>query len=740
MNAPVSQAILEDLKRDEQAPTIQDYLRIVSRHRYTIIVLTLIFALLGLVRSAMEVPLYRATTTLLIEPRGTKFVDTRDLNGQQVSNFEYFQTQFEILRTRPLISRTVEIVGPEKIVASFAVDAPFSWNKLVGSEPDAVIDEKATIERAIGLVGGKLDITPVRSTQLVLVSFDTPTASMSAELADALAKAYIENTLEARLEMSQAAATWLSGRLGGLREQVTAAEDKLQAFRAENNIVGSTDGGGLPAQSVSMLTTRLAEAQAERLGKDAGAREIAAARRNNAPMEDVAAVQRDALVQSLRSQVIDLEKERSELSAKYLPKHPSIIKNEAATASAKAALKKQAGNVAEAILREYQVAQQVEQEVRNQLGGAKGELRDLTSNSLEASRLERDLEAARALYEKFKNQLTETSETSSMETSNARVVNAARAGNVPVFPNTRRTVMAALVLGLMLSVALAFLLDHLDNTVKTAETVERLVQLPVLGLVPTIKTKGRKDPLALRHYTDNPKTQFAEALRTLRTGVLLSGLDKSHRRLLITSSVPSEGKTTVALNLAQALSQMHKVLLIDGDMRRPSVAAVLGDQAPSKGLSQFIAGEAKISDCVHQLDGTNAYLMTAGVIPPNPLELISSQKFSDALANLSKVFDYIVIDAPPSLAVSDALVLSRLVDGVLYVVRSDSSPQAAVQAGIKRLRRVDAPLIGVILNRVGERSHGYGYGRYSYYAEGYDQQHYGYYGQGGEKPRRRWFS
>ncbi len=185
----------------------------------------------------------------------------------------------------------------------------------------------------------------------------------------------------------------------------------------------------------------------------------------------------------------------------------------------------------------------------------------------------------------------------------------------------------------------------------------------------------------------------------------------------------------MALNLAQALSQMHKVLLIDTDMRRPTVAKALGEKAPIAGLSQFIAGEVKISDCVVQLEGTNTYLMTAGVIPANPLELLSSNRFVEALDQLGKIFDFILLDAPPALAVSDALVLSRLVDGVLYVVRCDSTPKQAVMAGVKRLRRVDANLVGVLLNRVGERQHGYGYGRYSYYAEGYDQQHYGYYGE-----------
>jgi len=188
--------------------------------------------------------------------------------------------------------------------------------------------------------------------------------------------------------------------------------------------------------------------------------------------------------------------------------------------------------------------------------------------------------------------------------------------------------------------------------------------------------------------------------------------------------------------LAQSLGQMNKVLLIDADMRRPTVARIFGNAQPTVGLSQFISGEAKISDCVHQLENSNTFIMTAGVIPPNPLELLSSQKFSEALSNLNKVFEYIIIDCAPALAVSDALVLSRLVDGVIYVIKCDATPHQAAASGIKRLRRVDAPLLGVVLNRVGERSHGYGYGRYAYYADGY-YAHYGYYQQNEKSSRKK---
>lgn len=730
MNAPINPAVLDEFREDRSArPAFLEYVRILSRHRLAIIVLTILFGLLGLLRASMEVPLYGATATLLIDREGAKYVDAREIYTPGVSNFEYFQTQYEILRTRPLMQRVAERVGPQRILEAWATRPPISFGREERSADAPVPTQEEALEYASSILTGAVQISPVRNTQLVRIYFSSPNAQLSADLANALANVYIENTLESRLQMSQDAAQWLSGRLGGLRERVEEAENRLRAFREENSLVGSGSGDSLQAQSVNMLTGQLAAAQSARLDRERAYREVVEAEQAGRPMDQVTAVAQESSVSGLIAQVRSLETEKAQNSARYGPRHPEMVKVETALAAARVALKQQAERVADSIRREYKAAQQVEAEVRSQLERSRNELRTASSNSIRLQQLERDVEAARSLYDRFKAQFNLTSETSKMETSNARVVQAATINSSRTHPNVRQMVLVSALLGLILSIALAFLLDHLDNTVKTAESVEELLQLPVLGLVPSVRTAGKKDTGPMNYFSANPRTAFSEAVRTLRTGVLLSGIDKSHRRLLITSSVPGEGKTTMALNLAQALSQMHKVLLIDTDMRRPTVAKALGDKVPTAGLSQFIAGEAKISDCVIQMEGSNTYLMTAGVIPANPLELLSSNRFTEALDQLGKIFDFILLDAPPALAVSDALVLSKMVDGVLYVIRCDSTPKQAVVAGVKRLRRVDAALIGVLLNRVGERQHGYGYGRYSYYAEGYDQQHYGYYGE-----------
>jgi capsular exopolysaccharide synthesis family protein len=256
--------------------------------------------------------------------------------------------------------------------------------------------------------------------------------------------------------------------------------------------------------------------------------------------------------------------------------------------------------------------------------------------------------------------------------------------------------------------------------------MEDKLDLPVLGILPHVNLKPKSGENPLQHIRDNPQGLFSESLRTVRTGVLLSGLDNPHKVIMVTSSVPGEGKTTVSATVAETLAEMHKVLLIDADMRRPTVRNLFDIDKSHPGLSDFVSGSAEISKCMVKVGDKNLYVLPAGAIPPNPLELLSSKRFSDALAKLSETFDQIIIDSAPSLAVSDALVLSTLASGVIYVVRADLTPYPMAQEGLKRLRRANAHLIGGVLNQVplGKKA-GYGnYGRYGYYGD----QYYGSYG------------
>jgi polysaccharide biosynthesis transport protein len=730
MNAPIPRELIEAGKPAQQ-DTLHEYMRVIGRHRYSIVALTLLFGVLGALSAALEVPIFRATSTLLIDRENVRFAAIQETYGQATQSYEYFQTQYEILKTRPLAEKVVDKVGTARILQSLNRKSRLSLSSIIPWASKAQeLPSQASAQRniAINMVLGAVRIDPVRNSQLVKLSFEVADPELAAILANQLGDSYIENTLDARLQMINKANSWLEVKSRDLKKNVDEAEQRMSDFMVANNI--SPDGEDrMGAQNVQMLMPRVAEARADRLSKESVFQQVQSAQKAGR-LESVFSLVNSEGVQALRDSYARAQQKVTDLSARYGAEHPKMLSAKSEEVQALKNFRNALASAADAVVRDYENARNIEQQMQAQLSSAQAGVQNVSRKSIELERLQREFEANKLIYQKFQNQQKETDQLTDFRTTNARLVEQAATASAPIFPNTKRSMVAAALLGLLLSTLLAFVLEHLDSTVKTAEDVEKHLQLPVLGLVPQLKLA--KEQNAMRYFIDHPKTAFSESVRTVRTGVLLSALDKQHKRVLVTSSVPGEGKTTLSLNLAQAMSQMNKVLLIDADLRRPTVARAFGDGRPQLGLSQYISGEAKISECVHQLEGSNTYVMTAGVIPPNPLELISSQKFSEALDNLGKVFDYIVIDCAPSLAVSDALVLSRLVDGVIYVVRCDHTPYQAAQSGIKRLRRVDAPILGVVINRVGERSHGYGYGRYSYYADGY-YPHYGYYGENAKK-------
>jgi polysaccharide biosynthesis transport protein len=700
-----------------QKDSMHEYIRVLSRYRWSIVIITLLFGILGALNSSMEVPLYRATSTLLIERDPVRFVQSQETFGSGANSYEFYQTQYEILRTRPIAERVVDKVGADRILQATQNAPKFSLSKLLPWSTPSVLptDPRQRREMAIGMLMGAVAVSPVRNSQLIRLSYEVADPELAASLANQLGDSYIESTLDARLQMISKASSWLEEKSKTLKQSVDDAQAKMTEFAIANGL--SLQGKDvLNAETMQMVMPRLAEAKAERLGLEARYQQVVSAKRSGA-LQTVSFLANTENSSRALIRYEDAKKKVVELASTFGEKHPRMEKARSEEQSALRSLKVDLESAADAVIREYESARNIEAQLQAQLGSAQAGVQSSNRKMAELERLERDYEANKLIYQKFQNQQKETDQLSDFRTTSARMVELASEPGGAFYPNVKRSLISAALLGFLLSVLLAFVLEHLDNTIKTAEDVERHIGLPVLGMVPLVKLAKSENPM--RYFTEHGKSGFSEAVRTVRTGVLLSSLDKQHRRLLVTSSVPGEGKTTISLNLAQALSQMNKVLLIDADLRRPTVARAFGDGRPQTGLSQFISGEAKISDCVHQLEGSNTYVMTAGVIPNNPLELISSNKFSEALDNLSKVFDYIVIDCAPALAVSDALVLSRLVDGVIYVVRSDETPRQAIQSGVKRLKRVDAPIMGVVINRVGERSHGYGYGRYSYYADGY---------------------
>ena len=377
----------------------------------------------------------------------------------------------------------------------------------------------------------------------------------------------------------------------------------------------------------------------------------------------------------------------ADLNRKYGSKHPKIISSRMELSRAKVAL--------------------VEK---------KNEVRAIGRKQVHLNALQREVESANNLHEKFFIRLNEANEAATRTRANARVVELAIFDDSPIKPKKILIISAAFIISLLFGIVLVLLLDMLDSTIRSIEHVEKRLGLSLLGVLPRIDLKGKA---LLDVILDGSNQMFNESMRTIQTGIMLSALDNPHKVLLVTSSIPDEGKSSVAINLAINLGKMEKVLLIDCDFRRPSIAKAFGLSSRAPGLSELVAGTMKFKDCIHQSEKYGIDIFTTGTTPPNPLELLASERFEKLLTVLEKHYDRIIVDSPPVHAVSDPLVLSRYAKGILFVVKSDGTSQRVIKPCIKRLHEIDASIIGVVLNQVDvEKKGDYGYGGY------YDQ--YGY--------------
>ena len=428
----------------------------------------------------------------------------------------------------------------------------------------------------------------------------------------------------------------------------------------------------------------------------------------------------NAAVQAAQARESEAANKLAELEQTFGSAHVKVQEARSTYNQAKAFAQAQRQAVVSSVTQEYNQALTAERGFAAALASASTSVQDVNRKEFKLQVLEREVAANRQLYEMFVGRAKETDASTSVQLAVARIVDPAVVASIPVRPNKPQIVSVAFVLGLFVGVMASLLLDRLDNTVKGSESAEVKLQQPVITVMPKLDemAPGAFSTMFLRE----PNSHLAESIRTARTGVQLSNVDEAHRVIMVTSSVPAEGKTSFVTNLALAMSQTKRVLLIDADMRRPQVGVRLGLADGAKGLSDLITGTASLQDCVHQVPDTALMVIPAGTLPPSPAELLLSQRFREVLAHLKPQLDFIIIDTPPVELVSDALAIAPQASSSIYVVRAMETPVPMARKGIARLQRAGGKIMGVVVNGLdfdkaqryyGETVHG-GYGTYGY--------------------------
>ncbi len=685
---------------------LSHYWQVIRRQLKKIILFSAIITVIAVLVALAITPVYRATATILIEAEEAKVLSIEEVYGLGSASDEYYQTQFEILKSRELAKRTVLELGlidnPEFNPAHPANKKSFSIKEMIFGEAEPLTEEEI-LAKTVDTFWAAVSISPVRKTQLVKVSVDSESAEMARSAANAMAQQFIESQLDAKVEVTQQAAGWLSDRLGGLKAKLEASERKLQQYREDNDLVDVEGVDTLVAKEIDQITEALVEARARRLelqGTYEQLQSLGALNYDN--LSSLPSIISNPVVVNLRDAETQAELKVSELKKRYGPLHPKMIAAESDLEAVRESVLTQMKRIATSIESNYLVAQSKENSLEKALRNSKSDVRNLNRTEFTLSEYQREVRTNRQLYEAFFNRVSETSATGDLQTANARVVDPAIKPVVPVKPNKKLIVLLALVVSGMFGVALAFLLDILDSTIKNLDDVERKLDVPMLGLLPLVGKKqdaGDAEQM-VRAFVGEGMDGFRESVRTLRTGLTLASMEQPASVILVTSSVPSEGKTTTSTNIAEAFGQMEKTLLIDCDMRRPSVAKKLGLAPNVPGLSNAVAYPDMLDECIQSRPELGIDVVSAGPIPPNPLELLGSKNFRDILDTLRGRYQRIIIDSAPMQAVSDALYLSTLVDGVVYVVKADATKDKLAQDGLSKLDNNNARVLGVVLNQV----------------------------------------
>jgi len=717
-----------------QEPHLRDYLRVIAKRRHIVVAAFAVVTLAGVLYSFTATPVYEGKVQLLIEADNPNVLNFKEVIDEAQSRQDYYQTQYRLLQSRSLAKKTIETLGlwanpelaPVASRQSFSIgnamrSAGVAVASLVGSERTAPgtpgADETAAQARTIDAFLSHLNISPVRNSRLVEVSYRSVDPALAPAVANGLAKAFIEQSLDFRFTATKEASDWLNQQLEQQRKQVEAAETRLQLYREENGAIAFEDRENIVVQKLADLNAAVTKAKTDRLQKEATYRQLAAVQNDPAQIDTFPAILGNQFIQQQKASLAALLRDKAQLADKLGARHPDMIKLQSAIEESQAKLQGEIAKIVQGVRAEFEAALAQERSLTAALDAQKGEALAMNRKAIDYGVIDRDVQSSKQIYESLLQRAKETGISGDLRTSNVRIVDGAEASNAPVSPRRSRDILASVFGGALFGIGLAFFFEYLDNRVKTPEEIEAHLGLPSLGLIPLLPRGTDASPLINNGVPPN----FAEAFRGLRTNILFSTTERGARSIVVTSTGPGEGKTTVATNLAIGIAQAGmRVLFVDADMRRPR-AHELFEVGTEPGLSNLLVGVASVEAVVSQTAVQNLWFMPAGKTPPNPAELLGSRRFLDVIESMKAHFDYIVVDTPPVMAVTDATVAAHRASGVLFVIAADVTSRQEVESALDQLDHGQARLIGAVLNRVDLDRNAY------YYAKYYRKQYQAYY-------------
>jgi capsular exopolysaccharide synthesis family protein len=735
---------------EERETNLRDYWAVLMKRKWTVAAFALPLLAVVTIYSFVARPTYTAKGTLLIE-KEPNILTFEEIFQIEAFNQDYYQTQYKLLESRSLAERTVERLGIYE-------DEEY-LGKISSKKEEVNVDDSVFRRKVVDRFMGKLGVNPVRNTRLVEAKFKHHDQEFAASAVNSLFDSFIDMNIETKYQATEQATEFLAGQIKSLRAEIEEREKELQEYGAEKNIIALSDEETTIVEKLGELNRALTEAQIDRVKKETYYNEIKVASADYIPD-----ALKNPLIQRLREDYGRLRREYSKKEETFLPEYPEMQRLKAELESAKQSLEAETKALITGAYSDYQAALKKERSLQAVFDRQKQEAIELNSNAILYNSLKIEIENKSKLLESLIRRQSETGVSARLKglrTSNVRVVDRAQAPLHPSSPKKKLNMILALLMGLFGGVGLAFFFEWLDNSVKNFEDVEKVTGLPGLGLVPSFnadgfrkgygygykskkrpKEKGRSKGkgLDLKREKEeerrekekekevksvelityfSPKSNFSEHYRSIRTTLLLSTPDGDLKSMVISSPLSQEGKTVTLCNLAVTFAQANKmVLVVDSDLRKPKLHKIFRIKNLN-GLTNYLTRSVEIRDLIKETKVPNLFLINAGPVPPNPVELLGSEKMASFIDNVRGSFDYVFFDTPPLLAVSDALVMGPKIDGVILTVWGGKTSRDALQRAKEKLDQHKIKTVGVILNNVNLKEHDYYYMRhyYRYYGE-----------------------
>jgi polysaccharide biosynthesis transport protein len=711
--------------------------------------------------ASQQTPLYQAKTLIHVQNRDAQVVQMENVVEELAADPATIQSEIQLLASPAFMRRVAEelnlVADPEFNGALRAEQAaqgepslgdrvasvlaflnplnhlPETWLAAVGGAPAAEAEDGATdagtreMTSVVNTLSARTEVLPMGQSYVIELAFSSENPVKATRIANAMAEEYLVTQVEAKYEAAQHATEWLSGKIRELRGKVLEAEAKVVEYRSKNDLVNTGEAGGSPAMmQFTQLNTQLALSQAERAEAEARLSQVRSILNAENGPEAAAKVVDSPLMQSLRAQETELMRRVSDQSSEFGERHPQMVNLRAELQS----VRDKIGDEVERIMQDLQnnvaVAQARENQLRTSLAALQQDASGVDMAEVELRDLTREAESNRLLFETFLNRFREVVEQQELQEADARILSTAEVPTQPAYPNTGLLTILAFSASTVLGMLLVFVAERWDHGYgfRSTDEVQSAIGARALALVPDLSRREMQGTTAEDYVLEKPNSAFAEALQRIRTGLFLSDDGHPPKTVLVTSSVPLEGKSAIAAALArQSARSGLKVILIDADMRRPRLHEVMG-LSNQNGLSEVLTGRANPEAAIKRDEKSGLDFLPAGVGVISPPDLFRTSTMKILLEEMAAYYDLVIIDSPPVTAVSDSFTLSGLVDKALYVVRWEQTPRNVALAGIRQMVEAGADIAGVVLSRVDVKKHArYGYADSGYY-QGYYRKYY----------------